>query len=169
MDWNRRSVWIPFLLAGLVTGCGQSALTRPSPTGPVTSSPASPAGSASAICAGGPLDTASTVGGKVSERTPDGIQPISGAIVELFSSDGGDSTNSVPPDPVKQTVTRADGGYYMCLPPPFGSTGGTGPDGQSFQVRVRKTGYGTASVSFRFAYSVWDYGGVEVSLELVRN
>ena len=162
MDWNRRPVWIPFLLAGLglVTGCGQSALTRPSPT---ASSPA-PAG----IC-GGPLDTASTVWGKVSERTPDGIQAISGAIVELFSGDGGDSTNSVPLDPVKQTVTRADGGYSMCLPPPFGSTGGTGPDGQSFQVRVHKDGYRTASLSFRFAYSVWDDGGVEVSLELVRN
>jgi hypothetical protein len=104
----------------------------------------------------------------VSERTTDGIQPISGAIVELFLGDSRESDHVLYLDPVKETRTTADGGYFMCLPPPTGGTGATDPDGQPFEVRVRKNGYRTASQSFRFAYSVWDYGGVEVTLELVR-
>jgi len=47
--------------------------------------------------------------------------------------------------------------------------GATEPGGQAFEVRVRKDGYQTASQSFRFANSVWDYDGVKVSLELVRD
>jgi hypothetical protein len=121
------------------------------------------------MCAGGPLDTVTTVSGVVSERTPDGIRPINGAIVELFLGDSRDSDNVFNRDPVKATLTRADGGYFMCLPPPLGSTGATEPGGQAFDVRVRKDGYRTASQSFRFAYSVWDYGGVEVSLALIRD
>ena len=105
--------------------------------------------------------------GVVSERTSKGNQPISGAIVELFLGDSRESDTIV--DSVKETLTRIDGGYFMCLPPPVGGSGGTGPGGQPFEVRVRKNGYRTASQSFRFAYSVWDYGGVEISLELVRD
>jgi hypothetical protein len=97
------------------------------------------------------------------------MQPIGGAIVELFLGGSQDSGNSPDRNPVKQALTRADGGYYMCLPPPIGSTGATEPGGQAFELRVRKDGYRTASQSFRFAYSVWDYDGVKVSLELVRD
>jgi hypothetical protein len=109
------------------------------------------------------------VAGVVSERTPDGIQPISGATVELFLGGSRDANNTFDLDPVKETLTKADGGYFMCLPPPTGGTGATEPAGQPFEVRVRKNGYRSASQSFRFAYSVWDYGGVEVSLVLVRD
>jgi len=147
VDWKSllRAVWIPFLLGGLVTACSESAPIAPSPTGT--------------------LDTvvAESVGGAVSERTSDGIQPISDAIVELFV---GGSDNIF--ESVKVTVTRADGGYVIHLPSPGGS-GATGPDGQLFEVRARKDGYRTASRSFRHAYSVWSYGGVEVNLELVRD
>ena len=90
-------------------------------------------------------------------------------MVELFLGDSRDSNNIFDLDPVKETLTKADGGYFMCLPEPTGGSGGTGPGGQAFEVRVRKNGYGTASQSFRFAYSVWDYGEVEVNLELVRD
>jgi hypothetical protein len=156
---------IPFLLAGLVSACSDSTLLSPSPT---PSSGSASVSVLSPICAG-PLDTATTVAGVVSERTPDGIQSIGGATVELFLGDSLDSGNILGAEPIRQTLTRADGGYFMCLPPPIGGTGGTGPGGQAFEVRVRKDGYRTASRSFRFVYSVWDYDGVEVSLELVRN
>ena len=99
----------------------------------------------------------------MSARTPDGIQPISDAIVELFLV-GSDNIF----EPVKVTVTGADGSYVIHLPAPGGS-GATGPDGQPFEVRARKGGYRTTSQSFRHAYSVWSYGGVEVNLELVRD
>jgi hypothetical protein len=170
MDWRRflRALSIPFLVAGLVTACSKSAPITPSATPSFTPSPTPGYGSGSVIC-GGPLDTATTVSGVVSERTPDGIQPIGGAIVELFSGDSRVPENILDLNPVKETLTRADGGYFMCLPPPIGGTGGTGPGGQPFEVRVRKNGYRTATQSFRFVYSVWDYGGVEVSLELVRD
>jgi hypothetical protein len=158
MDWKRLlpGVSTPLLLAGLVTACSQSASLAPSPI-PIPGS-----SSGSGICAG-PLDTATTVSGVAAESAPDGIHPISDAIVELFVGDGRDFA----PDPIKETLTRADGRYLMCLPPPTGGSGSTGPVGQLFEVRVRKHGYRTASQSFRFAYSVWDYGGVEVNLELV--
>ena len=156
MDWKSllRAVWAPFLLAGLVTACSESAPVTPSPTAPIAAS--STPSSGSAICAG-PLDTANTVRGVVSERTPDGIQPISGAIVELFSRDSDHS--------LKETLTRSDGGYFMCMPPP----GGSGATDQLFEVRVRKNGYRTASQSFQYAYSVWSYSDVEVSIELPRD
>jgi len=146
VDWKGllRAVWIPLLLAGTVTACSESAPIAPSPTRTLDAV------------------AAETVGGAVSERTPDGIQPISDAIVELFV---GESDNIF--ESVKVTVTEANGGYVIHLPSPGGS-GGTGPDGQLFEVRARKGGYRTASQSFRHAYSVWSYGGVEVNLELVR-
>ena len=106
--------------------------------------------------------------GVVSEKIPDGIQPISGAIAELFLGDGRDSDNMFDLDPINETRTKADGFYSICLPPPTGASGSTGPGGQAFEVRVRKNGYRTASQSFRLAYSVWDYSEVEVSPELVR-
>ena len=160
-----RAVSIPFLLAGLL-GCSQSNLIAPSPT-PNPGS-ASLTGSPSVLC-GGPLDTATTVGGVVSERTRKGIRPISGASVELFLRDPSESDEILDLDPVKETLTRADGRYFICLPPPAGGTGATVPGGQPFEVRVRKSGYRTASQSFRLAYSVWDYDLVEVNLELVRD
>jgi hypothetical protein len=154
VNWKSlvRATW-RFLLAGLVVACSDPAPTAPSPT---ALSPTAP--SPTEI-----LDTvaAETVGGVVSERTPDGIQPISDANVELFLRE---SDNIF--DPVKVTVTGANGRYVIHLPSPGGS-GATGRDGQLFEVRARKDGYRTASQSFRHVYSVWSYGGVEVSLELV--
>ena len=169
MDWKSflRAISIPLLLAGLVTACSEPAPTTPSSAPPITPSPTPNSGSGSPIC-GGPLDTATTVSGVVSERAPDGIQPISGAIVELFLGDSRDSDSIFDLDPVKETLTKVDGGYFMCLPPPTDGSGGTGPGGQAFEARVRKNGYRTASQSFRFAYSVWGYDEFEVSLELVR-
>ena len=158
----RRLAWALFVLAGLLTACGESAPIAPSPAVPTASS--NPR--FGTVCAG-PLDTTSTVTGVVSERTSEGNQPISGAIVELFLGEHRESDTMV--EPVKETLTRIDGGYFMCLPLPIGGSGATGPGGQPFVLRVRKNGYRTASQSFRFAYSVWDYGGVEISLELVRD
>lgn len=77
-----------------------------------------------------------------------------------------DSKDFLRAVPIKETLTSANGSYVMCLPTPIGGTGGTGPGGQPFEVRARQNGYLTASQSFRFAYSVWDYGGAEVSLLL---
>ena len=156
MDWKSflRAVFIPFLLAGLATACSQSA-TAPSPTGPLIVPSLTL-----------PTDTANSVRGVVSARTPDGIQPISGAIVELFVGGSRESGNML--DPLKGTLTGAKGGYVMYLPEPDGNSGATGPDGQPFEVRVRKEGYRSASQSFRAAYSVWDYVDIEINLELVR-
>ena len=92
----------------------------------------------------------------------------SAAQLSSFSWATRDSDHILQIDPVKETRTTADGGYFICLPPPPGGTGATEPGGQRFEVRVGKNGYRTASQSFRLAYSVWDYGGVEVTLELVR-
>ena len=96
------------------------------------------------------------------------MQPIDGAIVELLSVDSRDSEKFLHLEPAKVALTRSDGKYLICLPVPVGGTGGTGPDGQPFEVLVRKDGYQTASASFRFGYSVWDYDSTNVSLELVR-
>jgi hypothetical protein len=162
VDWKSlmRALWIPFLLAGPLTACSESPPVTRSPTAPIA--PSSPgSGSASGICAG-PLDTANTVRGVVSERTPGGIQPISDAIVELFLRD---YASILDPHPVKETLTGAAGGYLLCLPPP----GGSGAADQPFEVRVRKNGYRTASQSFQYAYSVWDYGDLVVNLELLRD
>lgn len=150
-----RGVSIPLLLAGLLAACGGSAPITPSPIPP---SPTPPSPIPTLSCVGN-----GTVEGVVSERTPDGIRPISGAIVELFFGDSLDSHNIFNLNPIKATLTNAVGGYFMCLPDPPGGTGRTGDAGQQFVVRVRKDGYPTASQSFRFAYSVWDYGGVKVT------
>jgi len=165
VNWKRfvRVVSLPFLLAGLVTGC-RSPIT-PSSTGPLVAP--SPTGPVVAPSPTGPVDTAEAVGGVVSERTQDGTQAISGAIVELFLGDSPESGNILIP--LKETLTGANGGYLMHLPSPLDGSGGTGPDGQAFEVRVSKDGYRSASQSFRHAYSVWSYGGVEVNLELVRD
>jgi len=87
--------------------------------------------------------------------------------VQLFLTDGRNMNGTLAP--IRETLTRADGSYHLCLPAPIEPSGATGPDGQPFEVRVRKEGYRIASRSFRHAYSVWDYGGVEASLELVRD
>jgi hypothetical protein len=156
-----RAVSIPLLLAELLTACSESVPVTPSPI------PRSPIPTSGTVIASG--CTLPDVYGVVSERTPDGIQPISAAIVELFFGASRDSDNAFKLDAVEETLTNAAGHYSICLPPPPDGTGGTGPTGQQFEVRVRKDGYRTASQSFTFAYSVWDYGEVEVSLELVRN
>ena len=70
-------------------------------------------------------------------------------------------------EPIKTVRTRADGQYSMCLPSYTTGPGSIG--GQPFELRVRKDGYQSVSQSFRFAYSVWDYGGPEISLELLRD
>jgi hypothetical protein len=166
---TRKSDWIfTFLLATFVTACRGPAAMGPSPTSASGSEFAISRLASSLPGCGGALDTVSNLEGVVSERTPDGIQPIAGAVVELFLADRRDSENIADLEPVKATVTRSDGKYLICLPVPTGGTGGTGPGGQPFDVLVRKDGYQTASASFRFAYSVWDYGSTDVSLELVR-
>jgi hypothetical protein len=83
--------------------------------------------------------------------------------VELFSGDQPESDT----DPTKGTLTRADGRYFLCLPSPPDPSGSSGPDGLPFEVRARKAAYRSASQSFRFVYSVWDYGDVEINLDLV--
>ena len=166
---TRKTDWlITFLLATFVTACRGPAAMGPSPT-PASGSEfaISRPASASSGC-GGTLDTVTTVGGLVFERTNDGMQPIDGAIVELLSVDSRDSEKFLHLEPAKVALTRSDGKYLICLPVPVGGTGGTGPGGQPFEVLVRKDGYQTASASFRFGYSVWDYGSTDVSLELVR-
>ena len=158
-----RVVSIPLLLAGFMTACSESPITPSSTGAVVTPSPTAPIVAPSPT---GPVDTANSVRGVVSERTPDGIQPISGAFVELFL--GGSPESGDILDPLKGTLTGAKGGYIMYLPSPGGS-GATGPDGQAFEIRVRKDGYRSASQFFRAAYSVWDYGDFEVNLELARD
>ena len=80
----------------------------------------------------------SVCGRACSGRTSEGLRPLK-AIVELFLDDSGDVGNLIE---VKETLTREYGRYLMCLPPPTGGTGATGPDGQPFEVSVRKNGTG---------------------------
>jgi hypothetical protein len=68
--------------------------------------------------------------------------------------------------PHKEAVTNVAGRYLMSLPVPSSNTGAID---QPFELRVHKDGYRTVSRSFQFAYSVWDYGGVEVNVELSRD
>ena len=61
------------------------------------------------------------------------------------------------------------GGAGMCLPPPRGGSGATGPGGQPFELRVRKTGTGLPLNRSGSLIAFSDYGGVEISLELLRD
>jgi hypothetical protein len=138
-----------FVVAGLLTTCG----------GP-TPGPSQVPGSGSPNLGSGPgvdNETASTVGGLVSETTSDGAHPVGGAMVELLWGD---------PNRHKEAVTNVAGRYLMSLPVPSSNTGAID---QPFELRVHKDGYRTVSRSFQFAYSVWDYGGVEVNVELIRD
>ena len=75
--------------------------------------------------------------GVVSERTSEGNQPISGAIVELFLGEHRESDTMV--ESVKETLTRIDGAYFMCLPPPIGGSGAPlGPAGSHSIARPQK-------------------------------
>ncbi|HYN05756.1 MAG TPA: hypothetical protein VES67_00055 [Vicinamibacterales bacterium] len=102
----------------------------------------------------------------MSESTPAGTQPVSGAIVELFRGERPPSETA--PIALRETITDAAGRYLLCFPQPAGGSGLTEPDEEAWEVRARKDGYQVVSKSFRFGYSVWDYGGLRVSLELVR-
>jgi hypothetical protein len=142
------------VLAGFVTSCSESAPIQPSQI----SRPApGPSGGGIAICTGS-LDTAVTLDGIVLETSPNGIRPVARATVELFI---GEALS-------RQTVTNDAGRYLVCFPQePLNGSGLTEP-GQTFEVRARKDGYLPASTSFQYGYSKWDYGGMSLNLELVR-
>jgi hypothetical protein len=106
--------------------------------------------------------------GVVSERTPDGIQPVGDATVNLLRAvdQGGGYSHF---EELKGMRTAADGSYSICVPPPLEGSGATGPDGQAFQLRVGKSGYRTVTHTFRYVYNVWGYDVVKVNLELDRD
>ena len=108
-----------------------------------------------------------TLDGFVTESTPGGLQPVAGAIVELFSMDP-QRSEPIPVVAVRNTITNDAGRYRLCFPRPNGGSGLTDPDEDDWEVRARKDGYGTVSKSFHFGYSAWDYGGTSVNLELAR-
>lgn len=147
-------------LAGAMAACNGQSPTAPPPTAS-TALHSLPIYVTERMCSP-PVDTANTVTGVVSEKTSDGIRPVGEANVELFL---GDSDNTL----VRVTLTAADGSYFVCLPPPLNASGGTGAAGQGFELRVHKPGYGSVAQSFRYAYSVWDYGGVQIDVELSRD
>ena len=157
----RRYRWI-ILLPGWLVACGQSPPVSPSPA-PASSGPSGPG---LAICAGS-HDTALTLDGFVTEGTPGGLQPLAGAIVELFSKDP-QRSEPIPVAAVRNTITNDAGRYLLCFPRPNGGSGLTDPDEDDWEVRARKDGYDTVSKSFHFGYSVWDYGGTSINLELAR-
>jgi hypothetical protein len=158
---SRLSVSIAGLLIVVAAGCSDSPTPVPStPTGP--GSTLGPA-----ICTGS-QDTANTVSGVVYERMGDTRRPLGEAIAELFLGNLQETPNLFERTPVTQTVTRSDGRYYLCLPSSATGSSGATEGAQPFEVRVRKDGYRTAFYSFRYAYSIWDYGYVAFDPELIR-
>lgn len=154
------------LVAGCLAACEKYTPVSPvQPSQPSEPSPRSP--TLTLICAP-PGYTALTLDGVVSEREGSDLRPVAGATIELFLADD-PSANAGPASvPVRQTVTDALGRYCVYFPEPSGASGLTPPGGQPFELRARKDGYAPVSKSFRFGYSKWDYGGMSLNLELVR-
>jgi hypothetical protein len=150
------------LLSGCLASCGDSAAVpiQPSP-------PPIPSGVGIPICAG-PLDTAVTLDGIVSETSPDGVRPVTGATVELFIGDSKPTAAGSNPAPARLSVTNDAGRYLLCFPQEALDGSGVTPSGQTFEVLARKDGYLSASKSFQYGYSKWDYGGMSVNLVLTR-
>jgi hypothetical protein len=109
-----------------------------------------------------------TLDGVVSERDGSNVKPLAGATIELVLADDRAPDASRASVPVRQTVTNALGRYCVFFPDATDGSGLTPPEGLPFELRARKDGYVPASTSFRFGYSKWDYGGMSVNLELVR-
>lgn len=109
-----------------------------------------------------------TLDGIVLENSPDGIRPIAGATVQLFIGDGKSAPSGSGPAPSRQTVTNDAGRYLLCFPQEALNASGLTEPGQTFELRARKDGYLPASTSFPYGYSKWDYGGMSLNLELVR-
>lgn len=153
-----------FLLLGCLAACSESAPIQPSQ---IPGPEPRPSAGGIAICTG-PLDTAVTLDGIVSESSPDGVRPVAGATVELFIGNSKPTAAGSIPAPARQTVTNDAGRYILCFPQEaLGASGLTEP-GQMFEVRARKDDYLSASKSFQYGYSKWEYGGLSVNLELVR-
>jgi hypothetical protein len=109
-----------------------------------------------------------TLDGIVLETLPDGIRPVAGATVELFIGDGKSAASGSGPVLSRQTVTNDAGRYLICFPQEVLNGSGLTEPGQTFELRARKDGYLPASKSFQYGYSKWDYGGMSLNLELVR-
>ena len=102
------------------------------------------------------------------ESSPDGVRPVDGATVELFVGDSKPTATGSIPVPARQTLTNVAGRYYLCFPAEAVGPSGLTEPGQMFEARAGKDGYRSASKSFQFGYSQWDYGGLTMNLELVR-
>jgi hypothetical protein len=109
-----------------------------------------------------------TLDGIVLEALQDGTRPVAGATVELFIGDARSATTGSGPVPSRQTVTNDAGRYLVCFPQEALNASGLTQPGQTFELRGRKEGYLPASKSFQYGYSKWDYGGMSLNLELVR-
>ena len=132
--WHRLGRFcVACLLAGPMTACNESTPISPSSAQPddylIKLSESLPCTS---------LDTVNKLMGVVSERTPDGIQPVGDATVNLVRviDIGGFAEFHI----LKGILTAADGSYFMCVPPPLEGSGATEADGQAFQMRVGKAG-----------------------------
>ena len=76
-----------------------------------------------------------TVLGRVTERIGNDVLPVGGASVDMFVGDSRYSPDIFEDDPDVQTMTAADGRYWMCAI----------RDDFALDVRVRKAGYRTTS------------------------
>ena len=88
--------------------------------------------------------------------------------VELFIGDSKSAASGSGPVLARQTVSNDAGRYLVCFPQEALNGSGLTERGQTFEVRARKDGYLPASTSFQYGYSKWDYGGMSLNLELVR-
>ena len=158
-----------FLLAVCLAACGEdSAPVSPvQPSLPSQSPPPAPSPTVSLVCAF-PGETGVTLDGVVSEREGNNLKPLAGATMELYLANDQAANASAALVLVRTTVTNAVGRYCVFFPEPTGASGLPPEGGQPFELRARKDGYVPASTSFRFGYSKWDYGGMSLSLELVR-
>jgi hypothetical protein len=144
------------VLTGHLAACSEAAPVLPPRPSP---SPGAGLGSCTVL----------TLDGIVSERAGAEIRPVPGATVELFLADKQPSGAEGARLPESQATTDAGGRYRVCFPlSAVDGSGLTPPGGQAFEVRARKEGFSPASASFKFGYSVWDYGGMSLNLELVR-
>ena len=149
----RRAVVI--LLAGQLAACSEAA-----PVSPSRLVPTPPA--ALGTC------TAVTLDGVVFERTGTVVLPVPDATIELFLSDDRPPAETAR-RPESQATTNGAGRYSVCFPlSGLDDSGMTPAGGRAFEVRARKEGFSPASTFFTFGYGFWDYGGMSLNLELVR-